>query len=91
MPARAGIQNKTSALGSAFAGTTPWCPLFIAHSNNSWLDAIFSVANYLKQHGFIMAYSDRLKGIHVYNSINNYVNGVIKYADKIWQRIKYKF
>lgn len=49
-------------------------------------DAIFSVANYLKEFGYKMDYKSRKKGIHGYNPINSYVHGVIKYADAIWKR-----
>lgn len=53
---------------------------------NSWSDAIFSVANYLKNFGnYDSSYNGRKKGIFSYNHSNSYVDGVIAYADAIWK------
>ena len=57
----------------------------------SWPDAIFSVANYLKTYGkYGWKYSQRKKGIYSYNHSEEYVNGVIAYADAIWKRYTQK-
>ena len=53
---------------------------------SSWPDAIFSVGNFLKEHGYGMDYTSRKKGIFGYNPIDSYVKGVITYADAIWSR-----
>jgi membrane-bound lytic murein transglycosylase B len=50
---------------------------------NHWPDVIFSVANYLREHGYDMSYRGRKRGIHRYNPIDSYVHGVIAYADAI--------
>ncbi len=50
---------------------------------NHWPDVIFSVANYLNEHGYDMSYSGRKRGIHRYNPLDSYVHGVIAYADAI--------
>ena len=50
---------------------------------NSWPDAIFSVANYLKRNGYNKS---RRKGLYAYNPINSYVDGVILYSDAIRDR-----
>ena len=56
---------------------------------HSWPDAIFSVANYLKDFGdYDTSYQGRKKGIFSYNHNNAYVKGVIAYADAIWNRYK---
>ena len=56
---------------------------------HTWLDAIMSVGNYLKVRGnYGPADGARLGAIHSYNPIDSYVNGVISYADAIWQRYK---
>jgi len=56
---------------------------------HSWPDAIFSVANYLKDFGnYDMSYKGRKKGIFSYNHNNAYVKGVIAYANIIWKRYK---
>ncbi len=52
----------------------------------SWPDAISSVANYLRENGYKTDYPSRRKGIFRYNPLDSYVDGVIKYADAIWQR-----
>ncbi|HEX9975220.1 MAG TPA: lytic murein transglycosylase [bacterium] len=53
----------------------------------TWPDAIFSVANYLKNYGnYGTSFRARRKGIFSYNPINTYVDGVIKYADAVWER-----
>lgn len=53
---------------------------------NSWPDAIHSVANYLKSNGYGKTDKKRRKGLHAYNPIHSYVNGVILYANAIWKR-----
>ena len=54
---------------------------------NSWPDAVFSVANYLKNYGrYGASHQARRRGIFSYNPINTYVDGVIKYADAVWNR-----
>jgi hypothetical protein len=54
---------------------------------HSWPDAIFSVANYLKDFGdYDMSYNGRKRGIFSYNHNHAYVKGVIAYADTIWKR-----
>jgi len=55
----------------------------------SWPDAIFSVANYLKNYGkYETSFRARRRGIFSYNPINTYVDGVIKYADAVWKRYR---
>lgn len=55
----------------------------------TWPDAIFSVANYLKNFGkYSKSHDARRRAIFSYNPINTYVNGVIKYADTIWVRYR---
>jgi membrane-bound lytic murein transglycosylase B len=55
----------------------------------SWPDAIFSVANYLKNYGkYGTSFRARRRGIFSYNPINTYVDGVIKYADAVWKRYR---
>lgn len=55
----------------------------------SWPDAIFSVANYLKSYGnYGTSSRARRRGIFSYNPINTYVDGVIKYADAVWERYR---
>ncbi|HQF37170.1 MAG: hypothetical protein B6D44_17175 [Ignavibacteriales bacterium UTCHB2] len=53
----------------------------------SWTDAIYSAANYLKNVG---KYNDtetgRRKALRRYNPSDSYVEGVILYADTIWER-----
>ena len=53
---------------------------------NHWPDAIFSVASYLQAHGYAMSPDGRRRGIHRYNPIDSYVDGVIRYADAIRAR-----
>ncbi|MBN1894031.1 lytic murein transglycosylase [bacterium] len=54
---------------------------------SSWPDAIFSVANYLKEFGqYGRTNAKRRKAIYSYNHSNTYVDGVIQYAEKIWGR-----
>ena len=53
---------------------------------NHWPDVIFSVAKYLHEHGYDMSYRGRKRGIHRYNPLDSYVNGVIAYADAIMSR-----
>jgi membrane-bound lytic murein transglycosylase B len=54
----------------------------------NWPDAIFSVANYLKEFGhYKKTFQSRRNGIYSYNHSNSYVNGVIKYADEIMRRL----
>lgn len=53
----------------------------------SWPDAIHSVANYLREYGkYGWDYKQRKKGIYSYNHSDEYVHGVIAYADAIWKR-----
>ena len=55
----------------------------------SWPDAIFSVANYLHVYGkYDWDYKKRKRAIRSYNNSDEYMNGVIAYADTIWQRYK---
>lgn len=51
-----------------------------------WPDVIFSVAKYLHEHGYDTSYRGRKRGIHRYNPLDSYVNGVIAYADAIMSR-----
>ncbi|MEE2709184.1 MAG: lytic murein transglycosylase [Gemmatimonadota bacterium] len=54
---------------------------------HTWPDAIMSVGNYLKVRGkYGPEEGERLGAIHSYNPIESYVNGVITYADAIWER-----
>jgi membrane-bound lytic murein transglycosylase B len=47
---------------------------------------IFSVAKYLHEHGYNTSYRGRKRGIHRYNPLDSYVNGVITYADAIMNK-----
>lgn len=51
----------------------------------SWPDAIFSVANYLRENGYRKSDKGRRRGILAYNPLDSYVEGVIAYADAFWQ------
>ncbi|MBU1099732.1 MAG: lytic murein transglycosylase [Bacteroidetes bacterium] len=52
----------------------------------SWPDAIYSVANYLREYGkYGWPYKQRKKAIYSYNHSDDYVHGVIAYADAIWK------
>jgi membrane-bound lytic murein transglycosylase B len=51
-----------------------------------WPDVIFSVAKYLHEHGYNTSYRGRKRGIHRYNPLDSYVNGVITYADAIMNK-----
>jgi len=53
---------------------------------NHWPDAIFSVANYLHANGYGHGTTARRRGIHRYNPIDSYVDGVIRYADALRER-----
>ena len=54
---------------------------------HSWPDAVMSVAKYLKERGnYGPTDSQRRKAIFSYNPLDSYVNGVIKYADAIWEQ-----
>lgn len=54
---------------------------------HSWPDAIMSVAKYLNERGkYGAADAARRKAIFSYNPIDSYVNGVIKYAEAVWER-----
>ncbi len=56
---------------------------------HTWPDAIYSIANYLRELGnYGWDYKARKKGIYSYNRSNEYVSGVIMYADEIWKRYK---
>jgi membrane-bound lytic murein transglycosylase B len=46
-------------------------------------DAIFSVANYLKKHGWGNSVKAQRKAVYGYNHSNDYVDAVLKLADKI--------
>ncbi len=52
-----------------------------------WPDVIISVAKYLHEHGYDTSYRGRKRGIHRYNPLDSYVNGVIAYADAIMGRL----
>lgn len=53
----------------------------------TWPDAIYSVANYLKEIGnYSTEVKKRRRGIYSYNPSNAYVDGVIAYADTVWTR-----
>jgi membrane-bound lytic murein transglycosylase B len=55
----------------------------------SWPDAIFSVANYLREYGnYKWDYKNRKKAIRSYNHNDEYMHGVIAYADTIWKKYK---
>ncbi|MFC2134660.1 lytic murein transglycosylase [Bacteroidota bacterium] len=54
---------------------------------HTWPDAIHSVANYLRELGnYKWDYKKRKAGIYSYNRSDEYVDGVIAYADAIWKR-----
>jgi len=56
---------------------------------NDWPDAIFSVANYLKEKGnYTKDTSGRRSAFFQYNHSDEYANGVMLYADTISKRLK---
>ncbi|MBN2090017.1 lytic murein transglycosylase [candidate division KSB1 bacterium] len=52
----------------------------------NWSDAIYSVANYLNAAGYNHKPNSRRRAIFAYNHLDSYVNGVIEYADAVWNR-----
>ena len=55
----------------------------------SWPDAVMSAANFLKTYGkYSTSAKKRWQAIYRYNTSDEYVNGVILYADEIWKRFK---
>ncbi len=84
-------------LKGSWAGAFGWSQ-FLPSSYMSWAvdgnndekidlfdveDAIFSVANYLKTNGWGESNEAKRKAVFHYNNLNDYVNAVLKLADKI--------
>ncbi|MBN1349713.1 lytic murein transglycosylase [candidate division KSB1 bacterium] len=56
----------------------------------TWSDAIHSVANYLKYFGYRNSLAKRRRAIYKYNPMKSYVDGVITYADRVWEEYQTK-
>lgn len=46
-------------------------------------DAVFSIANYLKQHGWSNSYESQKQAVYAYNNSKDYVNAVLTLSKKI--------
>jgi len=48
-----------------------------------WPDAVFSVANYLEEHGYGPSLAERRRALFRYNRLDSYVEGVLRYSEAI--------